>query len=161
MTRTSLDHHNCSYARAVDVIADRWSLMILRDAFFGVRRFSQFKRHLGITQAVLSARLSHLVENDLLSRQPVDDEGGREEYNLTEKGKALFPVVVALMQWGDQWIHGDVGAPLELLDRNTAQLLDPLRVTAGGEEIQLGRVTLRPGPGATAETRQRIGRSAG
>jgi DNA-binding HxlR family transcriptional regulator len=160
MTRTSLDHHNCSFARTVDVIGDRWSLMILRDAFFGVRRFSQFKRRLGITQAVLSARLSHLVDHKLLDRRPSDDDGAREEYHLTDKGRALFPVVVALMQWGDRWIHGEVGAPLELLDRRTERGLDQLAVTAGGVEVDVREVTLAPGPGATSETRQRLQRAS-
>lgn len=148
MTRTSLDHHNCSFARTVDVIGDRWSLMILRDAFFGVRRFSQFKHRLGITQAVLSARLSHLVENQLLRRRPVEDDGSREEYQLTDKGRALFPVVVALMQWGDQWIHGDVGAPVKLIGRETAQGVDPLRVTVDGVPVDVRQIALAPGPGA-------------
>lgn len=161
MTRTSLDHHNCSFARTVDIIGDRWSLMILRDAFFGVRRFSQFKHRLGITQAVLSARLTHLVDAELLVRQAVGDDGTREEYHLTDKGRALFPAVVALMQWGDQWIHGDVGAPLELLDRQTAKAVDPLRVTADGVDVDVRRIALAPGPGATPETRRRLQRAAG
>lgn len=156
MTRTSLDHHNCSFARTVDIIGDRWSLMILRDAFFGVRRFSQFKQRLGITQAVLSARLSHLVEHDLLRREVLGEDGSREEYRLTDKSRALFPVVVALMQWGDRWVHADTGAPLLLLDAETRKPLDRLAVTAGGRAANPQRLRIKPGPGATPQTRQLI-----
>jgi DNA-binding HxlR family transcriptional regulator len=156
MTRTSLDHHNCSFARAVDIIGDRWSLMILRDAFFGVRRFSQFKRRLGITQAVLSARLSHLIEQELLERAAIDAELSREEYRLTDRGRALFPVVVALMQWGDRWVHGDIGAPLVLRDRNSGKAIDPLRVTAAGSPTGPRQIVITAGPGATAETRRLV-----
>lgn len=156
MTRTSLDHHNCSFARTVDVIGDRWSLMILRDAFFGIRRFSQFKRRLGITQAVLSSRLSHLIEQGLLERAAVDLDATREDYRLTDKGRALFPVVVALMQWGDQWVHGDIGAPLILRDRESGKAIDPVQVTAAGSLTGPRRVIVTAGPGATAETRRLV-----
>ena len=156
MTRTSLDHHNCSFARTVDVIGDRWSLMILRDAFFGIQRFSQFKLRLGITQAVLSSRLSHLIEHELLRREATDGEGAREEYRLTNKGRALFPAVVALMQWGDQWVHGDIGAPLVLLDRASGKAIDRLSVTAAGNVTGPQQIALAAGPGATLETRRLI-----
>jgi DNA-binding HxlR family transcriptional regulator len=161
MTRTSLDHHNCSYARTVDVIGDRWSLMILRDAFFGIRRFSQFKERLGITQAVLSARLSHLVDHELLVRKAVGEDGSREEYRLTNKGRALFPVVVTLMQWGDHWVHGEVGPPLLLFDATTGEALDQMAVTAAGSAISSQQIGLAAGPGATQQTRQLIERATG
>lgn len=154
MTRTSLDHHNCSFARTVDLVGDRWSLMILRDAFFGIRRFSLFKQRLGITQAVLSARLSHLVDCGLLRREAIDEDGSREEYRLTNKGRALFPVVVALMQWGDQWVHGEQGAPLILFDAGTGAELDRLSITAAGAAVQPQRIGIAAGPGATLHTQQ-------
>lgn len=114
-----------------------------------------------ITQAVLSARLSHLVENGLLKRRAVADDGAREEYHLTGKGRALFPAVVALMQRGDHLIHGDVGAPLELHDRQTTNAVDPLQVTAADAEVDVRQLLLTPGPGATSETRRRLQRSGG
>ena len=154
MTRTSLDHHNCSFARTVDLIGDRWSLMILRDAFFGVRRFSQFKQRLGITQAVLSARLSHLVDHGVLAREVIDEDGSREQYRLTDKGRGLFPVVVALMQWGDQWVHGHTGPPLLLADADSGAALDKLAVTASGRAVQPQRIVIAAGPGATLETQR-------
>jgi DNA-binding HxlR family transcriptional regulator len=154
MTRTSLDHHNCSFARTVDLIGDRWSLMILRDAFFGVRRFSQFKQRLGITQAVLSARLSQLVDHGLLAREVIDETGSREQYRLTDKGRGLFPVVIALMQWGDQWVHGETGAPLLLSDAASGAVIDKLAVTASGRAVKPQRIGIAAGPGATLETQR-------
>lgn len=152
MTRTPLDHHNCSFARTVDIIGDRWCLMILRDAFYGVRRFSEFKQRLGITQAVLSARLGHLGSHDLLTREPAEGGSSRADYRLTRKGKALFPVVIALMQWGDEWIHGEIGPPIVLLDRSHARRVDRISVTAGGVAKTAHDLTFECGPGATQET---------
>ena len=156
MTRTSLDHHNCSFARTVDIIGDRWSLMILRDAFFGISRFSQFKQRLGITQAVLSARLAHLVDHELLQREAMGEDGGREAYRLTDKGRALFPVVVALMQWGDRHIHGEGGEPLLLLDGASKNALDRISVTVAGKPIAPRQIRLAAGPGATAQTKRLV-----
>lgn len=157
MTRTSLDHHNCSFARTVDIIGDRWSLMIVRDAFYGVRRFSEFKERLGVTQAVLSSRLGRLVEHGLLIKEP-PGIGGRGEYRLTGKGRALFPAMVALMQWGDRFIHDDVGAPIVINDHRTGQSVDPLRVTSGGEPVSLPDLAFTLGPGASESTRDAFGR---
>jgi DNA-binding HxlR family transcriptional regulator len=152
MTRTSLDHHNCSFARTVDLIGDRWSLMILRDAFYGVRRFSQFKRDLGVTQAVLSARLAQMVDHGLLAREPVGAEKAREEYRLTSKGRDLFPVIVSLMQWGDRWIHHETGAPVILADSQSGRPVDRIEVTVGGEPRKPTNLLFSAGPGATSET---------
>ena len=160
MTRTSLDHHNCSFARTVDMIGDRWTLMILRDAFYGIRRFTDFKRRIGVTQAVLSARLAKLVDNGLLEKQPVDEEGAREEYRLTPRGRDFFPVVVALMQWGDRNVHGDKGPPVELFDAATGAEMDRVDVSAGGTAVDLRQVGFRPGPGARPETIEEFNRMA-
>ena len=152
MTRTSLDHHNCSFARTVDIIGDHWSLMILRDAFYGVRRFSQFKRDLGVTQAVLSSRLTSLVEHGLLSREPIGTDKAREEYRLTTRGRDLFPVVVSLMQWGDRWLHHETGAPVILTDSQSGVAIDRIEVSAGGLPRRPECLSFSPGPGATPET---------
>ena len=160
MTRTSLDHHNCSFARTVDMIGDRWTLMILRDAFYGIRRFTDFKRRIGVTQAVLSARLAKLVDHGLLDKQPVDGESVREEYRLTSRGRDLFPVVVALMQWGDRNVHFDEGPPVELFDTFTGAEMDRVEVSAGGTAIDLRKVGFRPGRGAKLETIEEFGRMA-
>ena len=152
MTRTSLDHHNCSFARTVDIIGDQWSLMILRDAFYGVRRFGEFKRRLGVTQGVLAARLAHLVEHDILERQPVSEGAAREAYKLTVRGRALFPVVVALTQWGDCYLHNEEGAPVRLFDKRTGAAVDRIDVRSAGEAVKLSDIGFEPGPGAQEAT---------
>lgn len=126
--------------------------MILRDAFYGVRRFGEFKRRIGITQAVLSSRLAHMTEHGLLRRDPIDDGAAREEYRLTARGRALFPVVVSLMQWGDQHLHEREGSPVVLFDIQTGEPVEPIAVRSGGEPIDLREVGFRPGEGAKPET---------
>lgn len=101
--RKSLDHLDCAVANTINVIGDRWSLLILRDAFFGVRRFDDFRRDLGIARNVLTARLQTLVDHDILRTVPYQDNPPRHEYRLTEKGRDLFDVLMALMRFGDRW----------------------------------------------------------
>jgi DNA-binding HxlR family transcriptional regulator len=159
MTRTSLDHHNCSLARTIDIIGDRWSLMIIRDAFYGVRQFSRFKERLGITQAVLSSRLTNLVDHGILERSTNDATTVALTYALTAKGRALFPVIVGLVQWGDDWIHSDIGPPIVLADRDTGKPIDRLQVTLGHEPVQVRDITFFAGPGANADTHAAISRA--
>jgi DNA-binding HxlR family transcriptional regulator len=156
MTRTSLDHHNCSFARTIDILGDRWSLMILRDAFYGVQRFSKFKERLGITQAVLSARLAHLVQQEILERKVNDDGGATQAYLLTPKGKALFPVMVSLMQWGDDWIHAGMGPPIILEDKASGATIDKLQVTLNGQAVALRNISFATGPGASDATQAAV-----
>ena len=91
-------------ARALDVIGDRWSMMILRDAFDGLRRFSEFQKNLGLAKNILAARLKLLVESGLLELQPASDGSAYKEYVLTEQGRAVFPVVIGLRQWGERFL---------------------------------------------------------
>jgi DNA-binding HxlR family transcriptional regulator len=93
MGRTRLDHMDCGVAQALDILGDWWTLLIVRDAFFGVRRFRDFQADLGIAKNVLSQRLQHLVEHEILERIDVGEHGRRYEYQLTEKGEALLPVL--------------------------------------------------------------------
>ncbi len=132
--------------------------MILRDAFYGVRRFSQFKERLGITQAVLSARLAHLVEHDLLTKEPVEEGAAREDYRLTDKGRSLFPVVIGLMQWGDAWIHEKTGAPILVCDKQSGAPVDPLKVSVEGESREARSLVFRLGSGANSSTKEAFAR---
>src|SRR5689334_23507250 len=91
---------DCSIARALEVVGERWSLLLVRDAFYGVRRFSDFEVHLDIPKAVLSDRLNGLVEAGVLARKPDPDHAGRTLYELTATGRELWPVVHALQRWG-------------------------------------------------------------
>ncbi len=104
----------CSIQRTLDVIGDRWSLLILRDLFRGVRRFSLIQNDLGIAKNLLADRLAALVKADIVTKVPYQERPIRYEYCLTEKGRSLSPALMALMRWGDQW-YSDNGAPTELV----------------------------------------------
>ena len=119
MSEALWDRSRCSVAGTLAVVGEKWSLLVLREAFFGVRRFADFQRLLGAPKAVLSDRLATLVEQGILARVPYQAEGERQrhEYRLTTKGRDLYPTLVALMQWGDAYLS-DGPPPLELLHRD-------------------------------------------
>ena len=94
------DAQDCALARALEVVGERWTLLIVRDAFFGVRRFSDFQVHLDVPKAVLSDRLAGLVDNGILERQPDPDHAGRHLYELTDAGRDLWPVLYSMLMWG-------------------------------------------------------------
>jgi DNA-binding HxlR family transcriptional regulator len=101
--RTSFEDASCPVARALDAIGDWWSLMIVRDAFTGVRRFSEFQRSLGLAKNILTVRLRTLVDRGILAMEPASDGSAYREYVLTAKGRGLFPVMVALRQWSEEF----------------------------------------------------------
>lgn len=117
----------CPVARSVDLIGDRWNLLVVRDAFDGIRRFSDFQRNLGVARNILSERLRRLVDAGILMTQPAPGGGAYQEYVLTEQGKALFPVVVALRQWGERYLFAEGEPHSELVDKRTGK---PLEVMA-------------------------------
>ena len=119
MSEISWDRSRCSVAGTLGVVGEKWSLLVLREAFFGVRRFADFQRILGAPKAVLSDRLATLVAQGILDRVPYQAEGERQrhEYRLTAKGRDLYPTLVALMQWGDTYL-ADGPPPLELQHRD-------------------------------------------
>ena len=112
MKWTDLPDQHCSVARSVAVIGDRWTLMILRDLFLGVRRFEAFERRLGISRSIIADRLKKLTDEGVLSRQAYQDHPVRYEYRLTDKGLALHPVIMAIVHWGDVHYAGADGPPL-------------------------------------------------
>ncbi|KVE39842.1 winged helix-turn-helix transcriptional regulator [Burkholderia sp. TSV86] len=136
--RKDMSADACPVARAVDAIGDRWSLMIVRDAFDGMRRFGEFQRNLGIARNMLADRLKMLVDEGVLEPVPASDGSAYQEYVLTDKGRALFPVVVALRQWGESHLYGANEAHSQLVDRRSGR---PVAVMT--PRTQGGRV-LRP-----------------
>jgi DNA-binding HxlR family transcriptional regulator len=142
---------NCSIRRTLDVVGERWTLLVLREAFYGVRRFEDFVRTLGCPRDVLSARLRTLVDNDILTRTPYREPGrrARDEYRLTEKGIELFPALLALLQWGDRWAADPDGPAVELTHRGCGEPLTMTMGCAGGHEpLTIRDVAASPGPGA-------------
>jgi DNA-binding HxlR family transcriptional regulator len=129
------------------VVGEKWSLLVLREAFLGVRRFADFQRNLGAPRAVLTDRLATLVDQGILRRVPYQAEGERQrhEYRLTPKGLDLYPTLVALMQWGDRYLAGNDDAPLELHHRDCGQPVHLALVCDAGHEIA-GAREVRPVP---------------
>jgi DNA-binding HxlR family transcriptional regulator len=113
---------NCSLARALEILGERWTLLIVRDAFLGVRRFDAFGRRLGIAPNVLSKRLQTLVDGGVLERRLYEERPPRHEYVLTGRGRELFPVMVGLMDWGDRHLAPD-GPPVALRHRGCGGVL--------------------------------------
>lgn len=143
---TSLEHV-CSIAVTLDIIGDRWTLLVLRDVFRGARRFSEIQTDLGIAKNLLSDRLSRLVDDGLLERVPYQDRPVRYEYRLTAKGADLSPALIALMRWGDRW-YADKGAPTVLVhDRCGEPLEQAVTCPRCDEIVRPGHIRSRPGPG--------------
>lgn len=118
MRKASFADMHCSVAQSLEIVGEWWTLLILRDAFLGVRRFDDFVERLGISRNVLTTRLDTLVDAGILERRPYDEARGRYDYLLTDKGRALWPVMAALRQWGDDWIYGEGNEPLILEHRS-------------------------------------------
>lgn len=136
-----------SVGRTLALVGDHWTLMIMREAFFGVRRFGQLARNLGIPRPTLSARLRSMVDSGLLERALYATDPDRYEYRLTEAGRDLFPATVLLMRWGDKHLAGPDGPPLILRHNDCGELADPtLTCGACGKEITIHNVTPEPGP---------------
>ncbi|EMD23885.1 winged helix-turn-helix transcriptional regulator [Amycolatopsis azurea] len=128
--RTTFDEAPCPVARSLDTIGDWWSLLIVRDAFDGVRRFGEFQRGLGVAKNILSARLRALVGHGVLDVVPASDGSTYSEYVLTAKGRDLFPVIVALRQWGEAHFFAEGEPRSELVDRDGGLPLRALEVHA-------------------------------
>jgi DNA-binding HxlR family transcriptional regulator len=150
VSETSWDRSRCSVAGTLSVVGEKWSLLLLREAFFGVRRFADFQRLLGAPKAVLTDRLATLVEQGILKRVPYQAEGERQrhEYRLTTKGIDLYPTLVALMTWGDKYLADDV-APLELRHRDCGEPVHLALVCDAGHELA-GARDVRPVPRTAA-----------
>lgn len=143
---------NCGIAQALEAIGDWWTLLVIRDAFFGIRRFSDFQASLGIAKNILSDRLLRLVEHGILSRVDAGDTGQRYEYELTEKGESLLPVLIALREWSDRWVFGAGREPIIVTDRRTGRRVQKLKIRAAdGRELKRRDLRAIPGPGADEE----------
>jgi len=144
---------NCSIARTLEIIGEKWTLLVLREAFYGVRRFSDFQRALGCARNILSTRLKTLADEGILDLRPYQEPGRRRrfEYRLTEKGIELFTVLVAMMQWGDHWASDTAGPAVILRHASCGQDLHAeLCCSANHGPLTARDAEAFPGPGAIA-----------
>ena len=131
-------HSACGIAAALEVVGERWSFLILRGAFNGLHHFEEYQSTLGIARNILSNRLARLVEHGILRREPDAADRRRVAYRLTEKGRELLPVLVALRQWGERWVSGVPGNPV-LVERATGRPIAPVTVrSADGRPLKQG-----------------------
>ena len=146
-----------SVGHVLDIIGEGWSILIIREAFLGTRRFEEFQGRLGIARNILTTRLKKLCANEILDRVPVKEGAKRHEYILTNKGKDMMPLLVALTQWGDKWVYGENNVPLIFLDRDQGEPIASVQVfSASGEVLRPRNVMIKAGPGATPEAIERI-----
>ncbi len=150
MLNRTYDDQVCSVARALETVGERWTLLIIRDALRGVRRFDDFQHRLGIARNVLANRLERLVESEILERRLYSEHPPRYEYRLTDRGRDLYPVVFSLMRWGDRYAASD-GPPLLLRHRDCGGTPDDHRIcTKCGQPLEARDIETRPGPGLAA-----------
>jgi len=151
------DPLNYSIAHILDIIGEGWSILIIREAFFGTRRFEEFQNQLGIARNILTDRLKKLCENEILNRVPIKQGAKRHEYLLTKKGKDLMPLLIALTQWGDKWIYGKNQEPVIFRDKISGHPIEKIRVHAeDGVSLRPRDIMLTAGPGASDQARQRL-----
>ncbi len=151
MGRISTSTSGCSIQQTLDVIGDRWMLLIIRNLFRGARRFSELEEDLGIAKNLLTVRLNKLVSADIVERVPYQDRPVRHEYLLTQKGRDLSPSLVALMKWGDRWCN-DGSAPTVLVHSDCGTpLMQVTHCPTCDDALDPGQIRSRPGPGAREE----------
>jgi DNA-binding HxlR family transcriptional regulator len=151
MLPRTYDDQNCSVARSLEVLGDRWTLLVIRDAFLGVRRFDDFQRSLGVARNVLADRLARLVDEGILERRRYQERPERFEYRMTKKGVDLLPVTMSLQKWGDQYYAPPEGPPRIVRHRDCGgEVSIHMTCERCGARLRAGDVRAEPGPGANA-----------
>lgn len=157
MRRTSFADMSCSIARTLELVGDWWTFLIVREAFFGSRKFGEFERVLGIAPNVLTQRLAKLVEGGILVIEATSASGKALSYRLSPKGRDLFPVLVAMLQWGDKHASAPKGPPVRMVERRTGQEIAPMVLrAASGEALDVADVMPVAGPGAGRAVQHRM-----
>src|SRR6266850_4747763 len=146
--RTSLEKAECPIARSLDVLGDWWSLLIIRDAFLGIRRFSEFQKSIGLAKNILTVRLRALVDQGILKMAPASDGSAYQEYLLTPKGRGVFPILVALRQWSEEFDDHPEQIATILVDREKGRLVRKLELySQDGRLLAAADTALKPRPG--------------
>ena len=142
MKRLPMNKQPCPIARSLDIFGEWWSLIILRECFSGVTRFDDFQKTLGISKNTLTARLNKMVERGILKRVPIAPGALREHYKLTEMGKELHTVFIALRQWGDKWTFGGETPPNAVVERKSGRVVAPVVVRSLSGRVLKPRDTM-------------------
>lgn len=151
MPRTSFNGMSCSVARTLEVVGERWTPLIVRDILVGIRRFDAMQHNLGISRKVLTQRLLELVEHGVVERVPYQENPPRHDYVLTDKGRDLVGVLLALKAWGDRWACPEGGPPMVLRHERCGAIADSVAACSNcGEPLLPSELTPLPGPGADA-----------
>lgn len=152
---TNFDIDACAIARSLGAIGDYWSLLIIRDALAGKRRFGEFQKNLGLAKNILSARLQKLVERGILATAPASDGTAYKEYVLTPKGKKLYLVLVALWQWGEEFCFAPGELTYDMVDKDTHKPFQPLELKARDGRVLRPR-DMRPWPRPVSKARRGV-----
>jgi DNA-binding HxlR family transcriptional regulator len=156
--RTDLDLKACAIARSLGAIGDWWSLLIIRDALAGKRRFGEFQKNLGMAKNILSARLQKLVERGILATAPASDGTAYKEYVLTPKGEKLYLVLVALWQWGEEFCFAPGELTYDMVDKDTHKPFQPLELKARNGRV-LGARDMRAWPRPASKEKRKAAAS--
>lgn len=152
-----VDSYRQSVTHVLETLGESWSMLIVREAFFGTRRFEGFQQNLGIARNILADRLKKLCHNNILERVPIHEGARRQEYRLTSKGRDLFPTLIALTQWGDRWVFGEGAEPFLFVERASGDAIRQIQVTAqDGNALRPREVRIAAGPGASELDQQRV-----
>jgi DNA-binding HxlR family transcriptional regulator len=155
--QTSFASMQCSIAQSLEVIGDWWTPLIIRDLYHGVERFDDLVEDLGISRNLLASRLAHLVEHGVIERRRYAEHPPRDNYVLTESGRSLMPVLMALSAWGDRWATPDGGPPLVYEHHRCGNRFTPtVSCDACGEPVRYGEFDTLPGPGGRAAPGTRL-----
>lgn len=155
--RARIANKECSMARAMEVVGDRWSILLLREAYYGVRRFDEFEYYVGVAPNILSNRLKKFVDTGIMTRVPLPEHAGRYEYVLTDKGRSFFPAYLALKKWGDDWLAEPEGPQVVFRDRASGRPIEyPALQAPNGKPLRLEDVEVVAGSGAVPFNRKRF-----
>jgi DNA-binding HxlR family transcriptional regulator len=159
MERNHKANKLCSVARAMEVVGDRWSILVLREAYYGVTRFDDFQFYIGVATNILSTRLKKFVDLGVMKRLPLPEHSRRYEYVLTDMGRDFFRTYVALKKWGDDWLAEGSGPQVVFQDRESGkEISSPGILSAHGKPLRLEDIEVVAGPDAVAFNRKRFGK---
>ncbi|RKG36730.1 winged helix-turn-helix transcriptional regulator [Acinetobacter rongchengensis] len=157
MKIADIGNQPCSVARTLSVIGDTWSMMIIRNAFLGIRRFDDFHKNLGVTRHVLTARLNTLVEEEILYKAPYTETQKRFEYRLTQKGLDLYPILMSIIHWGDTYMDKGQGAPVDCIHKTCGHKFHPVMVCSEcSEPLNPKQVKVEIGKGLSVFNAEKV-----